>query len=55
MITSYENFLYLLAELEIVVQSGAIKWTAAAAFLAVRRLDTLAGTMRKLAIQPDGG
>jgi hypothetical protein len=53
-ITSYENFLYLLAELELVVQSGAVRWTAAAAIMAARRLDKLAGKMHELAVQFDG-
>ena len=52
-ITSYENFLYLLAELELVVQSGTVRWAAASAVLAARRLDKLAATMHELAIQSD--
>jgi hypothetical protein len=49
--THHENFLYLLAELELVVGSGKIEWSAASAVLAQRRLDRLAAAMHQLASQ----
>lgn len=49
--TSYENFLYLLAELELTVASGNIPWTATSAMVAWRRLDTLAAEVQQRANQ----
>jgi hypothetical protein len=49
--TSYENFLYLLAELELTVAAGNISWTATSAMMAWRRLDNLAAEMQQRANQ----
>lgn len=47
--TAYDNFLYLLAELELVVGSGRIRWSAPSASRARQRIDVLAATMGQLA------
>lgn len=47
--TAYDNFLYLLAELELVVGSGTIRWSASSASRARQRMDVLAATMGRLA------
>lgn len=49
-ITSYDNFLYLLAELELIVGSGKIDWSSrsATATAARCRLETLVAQMGKL-------
>jgi hypothetical protein len=52
--TSHENFLYLLTELELVVGSGKIEWSAVSAITAQRRLDRLSATVRTLATQLEG-
>ena len=49
--TSYENFAYLLTELELTVGFGRIKWSAASATAAWRRLDNLTATLRQLVTQ----
>jgi hypothetical protein len=49
--TSYENFLYLLAELELVVGSGRIEWSTASALAARRRMEELTARMRQLTSQ----
>jgi hypothetical protein len=49
--TQYENFLYLLAELELIVGSNKIRWSAESAILAQRRLDKLAAAVHQLASQ----
>ena len=47
--TSYENFLYLLAELELAIASGKIEWPEASVTAAWRRLDRLTAAVRQLA------
>ena len=49
--TPYENFLYLLTELELIVGSNKITWTAASAILAQRRLDKLTAAVHQLVSQ----
>jgi hypothetical protein len=49
--TSYENFLYLLTELELTVASGKISWTATSAMMTWRRLDKLATEAQQRANQ----
>jgi hypothetical protein len=49
--TRYENFLYLLTELELTVASGKISWTATSAMAAWRRLDKLAAEVQQRADQ----
>ena len=46
--THHENFLYLLTELELIVGSGKIEWSAASAVLAQRRLDKLTALVHQL-------
>lgn len=46
--TNYENLLYLLTELELVVESGTINWSAPSAAAVWRRLDQLTATMHLL-------
>jgi len=46
-----ESFAYLLTELELLVESGTIRWSAATAGVAERRLEELAATMRRVAAQ----
>jgi hypothetical protein len=48
-VTRYENFLYLLAELERVVASGKIECSAASALEAWHRLGRLTAAVRQLA------
>jgi hypothetical protein len=45
--TGYESFLYLLAELEMVIAGGTVQWTIATADAARRRLEVLALTIRR--------
>ena len=52
--TQYENFLYLLTELELIIASGEIKWSAAAAIAARYRLDKLTAAVRELVSLPEG-
>ena len=47
--THYENFLYLLSELERVVETSNIEWDAESAIAAQHRLDRLAAMMRRIA------
>jgi hypothetical protein len=49
--TGYESFIYLLTEIEIVVESGTVNWSAESAVAASRRLDKLAATVHELAVQ----
>lgn len=49
--TPDETILYHLAEIEHAVESGAIKWDAAAALSAQRRLDRLAAMLRRIAAE----
>ncbi len=46
--TAYENFQYLLAEIEFVIRSGKIEWSQTAAAVARRRLEVLVAQMGKL-------
>jgi hypothetical protein len=46
-----ENFLYLLSELEQAVARDTIKWDAAAALSAQKRLDRLAAILRRIAAE----
>jgi hypothetical protein len=46
--TQYENFLYLLSELELIVGSNKIRWSADAVILAQCRLDKLAAAVHQL-------
>jgi hypothetical protein len=46
--TVYENFLYLLAEIELVIGSGKIEWSPATTAAARRRLEVLVAKMGKL-------
>jgi hypothetical protein len=45
--TQYENFLYLLTELELMVGSNKIRWSAESAILAQRRLDKLTAAVHQ--------
>jgi hypothetical protein len=47
--THHENFLYLLGELERVVERGVIEWNAESALAAQHRLDRLAAMVRRIA------
>jgi hypothetical protein len=49
--TQYENFLYLLTELELIIGSGKINWSAASALVVRHRLDKLAAAAHELASQ----
>jgi hypothetical protein len=49
--THHENFFYLLTELELIVGSGKIEWSAASAVLAQRRLDKLTAAVHQLVSQ----
>jgi hypothetical protein len=44
--SGYENFIYLLTELELVVDAGTIQWSATTAGAATRRLEKLAARTR---------
>jgi hypothetical protein len=46
--TAYENFLYLLAEIELVIRSQKIDWSPTTAAAARRRLEVLVAKMGKL-------
>jgi len=46
-----ENFLYLLSELEQAVARDTIKWDAAAALSAQKRLDRLAAILQRIAAE----
>jgi hypothetical protein len=46
--TAYENFIYLLTELELVVEAGAIRWSPATVNSAKRRLEELAAKMHQV-------
>jgi hypothetical protein len=47
--TPYDNFLYLLAELELVVGAGKIEWSSTSVSAARQRLEILAAKMAQLA------
>lgn len=47
--TSLENFHYLLTELELLVASGAIKWSVVSVIAARLRVDKLAATIHQVA------
>jgi hypothetical protein len=49
--TQYENFLYLLTELELIVGSKKVNWSADSAILAQRRLDKLTAAVHQLVRQ----
>jgi hypothetical protein len=50
-ITYYERFLYLLTELEQVVEQGGIQWEAESAVVSQRRLDRLSAIIRRIAAE----
>jgi hypothetical protein len=50
-----EIFHYFLTELELVVASGTIRWTAASTIAARSRLDKLAAMIDQLRTQPGNG
>jgi hypothetical protein len=47
--TSHENFLYLMTELEQVVGSGEVMWSAASSIAAWRRIAKLTAAVQQLA------
>jgi hypothetical protein len=49
--TRYENFLYLLTELEMIIGSGKIEWSVASAIVARHRLDKLTAAVHQLVSQ----
>jgi hypothetical protein len=51
--TGYESFIYLLTEIEIIIGSGTVKWSAATALAASQRLDRLAASVRQLGKRVD--
>ena len=46
--SDYEGFIYLLAELELVIESGTIGWSVATATATKRRLEELAARMDRI-------
>ena len=46
--TSHERFVYLLAELEIVIASGTVEWTTASVATARNRVDRIATALHQL-------
>jgi hypothetical protein len=46
--TGYENFVYLLAELELVIEGGTIEWSVATANATKHRLEELARKMERI-------
>ena len=46
--SSYERFVYLVAELEFVVASGTVEWTPASVATASNRVDRIAAALHQL-------
>jgi hypothetical protein len=46
--SSYERFVYLVAELEFVVASGTVEWTPASVATARNRVDRIAAALHQL-------
>ena len=53
--TSHERFVYLLAELEIVVASGTVEWTTASVATARNRVDRIATALHQLEFRIKNG
>jgi hypothetical protein len=49
----YENFIYLLTELELAMKRGGIEWSETMARAAKRRLEVLATRMERIIAQSD--
>ena len=49
--TSYQLFLYLLAEMEAAIEHGTIQWDAESAVSAQQRLDRLSAILRRIAAE----
>ena len=47
----YANFLYLLTELELIVEAGTVHWSKATANATELRLEELAARMKRLATE----
>jgi hypothetical protein len=52
--TRYDNFLYLLAELEQAIERNTIQWDAKSSISAQRRLDRLTAKLRRIATKSTG-
>jgi hypothetical protein len=53
--SDYEGFVYLLAELELVIEGGTIGWSVATASATKHRLEELAARMNRIIQQIDNG
>jgi hypothetical protein len=53
--TSYERFVYLVAELEFVVASGTVEWTPASVATASDRLERIAAALHQLEFRIKNG
>jgi len=53
--TSYERFVYLLAELEFVVASDTVEWTPASVLTAKTRVDRIASALHQLEFRIKNG
>jgi len=53
--TSHERFVYLLAELEIVIASGTVEWTTASVATASNRVDRIATALHQLEFRIKNG
>ena len=53
--TSHERFVYLLAELEIVIASGTVEWTTASVATARSRVDRIATALHQLEFRIKNG
>jgi hypothetical protein len=49
--TGYESFVYLLTELELVVEGGTIAWSTESAEIALLRFARLSSTIRRVIAQ----